>query len=255
MYYLAPEVTPLRAPLAGYGLAADIWSAGVCLHVMLAQSYPFTAPTDIALLRLLAGSPQLRLDSEVWATVSPQARDLVARMLSPAPAARPSALQALQHDWFTLAARDAARERAALLANAGCKKIATAAGAAAAAATCAPSPQPTPLLRLPCFRKAVRISPLEMAAHAELAPAEAVGGGASFAFSAGAALLRSLQSRFARFVSSRRAQPSECAIAEAEAPAEESAPPALPLRRRRLSNAFACLAPDAAEAMRRDDCE
>ena len=244
VYYLAPEVTPLRAPLAGYGLAADIWSAGVCLHVMLAQSYPFMAPTDIELLRLLAGSPELRMDSEVWATVSPQARDLVARMLSPAPAARPSAPQALQHDWFTLAARDAARERAALFADASCTKITTAAPGAAAN-----SPQPSsPLCRLPCFRRSKRrVTPLMAAARVELAPAEESGGAS---FSAGS-LLRSLHARFAR-LSPRQAQPSECAVAEAEAPAEESAPPAMPLRRRRrLSNAFACLAPDAAEAMHR----
>ena len=248
VYYLAPEVTPLRAPLAGYGLAADIWSAGVCLHVMLAQSYPFMAPTDIELLRLLAGSPELRMDSEVWATVSPQARDLVARMLSPAPAARPSAPQALQHDWFTLAARDAARERAALFADAGCKKIAS----AASANNGAPSPPSSPLCRLPCFRRAERrVTPLMAAARIELAPAEASGGSA---FGAAGSLLRSLHARFAR-LSSRQAQPSACAIAEAEAPAEESAPPAVPLRRRRLSNAFACLAPDAAEAMHRHDSE
>jgi serine/threonine protein kinase len=237
VYYLAPEVTPLRAPLTGYGLAADIWSAGVCLHVMLAQSYPFTAPTDIQLLRLLAGSPELRMDSEVWVTVSPQARDLVARMLSPAPASRPSAPQALQHDWFTLAARDAARERAALFADAGCKKI-------AAPAPVPPSPS---ACRLLCFcRSKRRVTPLMTEAGFELAPAEASGGAS---FGAGA-LLRSLHARFAR-ASSRKAQPSECTIAEA--PAEDSAPPAMPLRRRRLSNAFACLAPDAAEAMHRDD--
>jgi hypothetical protein len=252
---MAPEVTPLRAPMAGYGLAADIWSAGVCLFVMLCNAYPFSSPTDADLLRILSRDPELRMDSEVWASVSPQARDLVARMLSPAPASRPTAAQALRHDWFTLAARDAARAHAALLADAGCKKVAT---ATPAGASCEPSPPPSPMSRImPCFRRrATRVAPLLSIAEQqpELAPAESMGAMSladSFTASAGS-LLRSLQARFAR-KSLRRSQPSEYAIAHnvAEAPAEESR---LPLRRRRLSNAFgACLAPDVAAAMHRED--
>ena len=249
MFYLAPEVTPFRAPLAGYGLAADIWSAGVCLHVMLSASYPFSAPTDTELVRILSGGPELRMDSEVWAGVSPQARDLVARMLSPAPEHRPTAAQALSHDWFTLAARIAARERAALLADAGCPKIRTAAPAGAA------SPPPSPMSRaMPCFRRRMtRVAPLlTKEQQHELAPAESPGALSGFADSlaSGAGLLlRSLQRRL-----SRTSQPrSPADIMMAEAPAEDGAPPAVPLLRRRLSSAFgACLAPDAAAVMHFD---
>jgi hypothetical protein len=243
-------VTPLRAPLAGYGLAADIWSAGICLHVMLSSSYPFNAPTDSELVRILSGGPELCMDSKVWAGVSPQARDLVARMLSPAPEQRPTAAQALRHDWFTLAARIAARERAALLADAACQKIRTAAPAGA------PSPPPSPILSraMPCFRRrTTRVAPLlTKEQQHELAPAESPGAlsgfADSFASSAGS-LLRSLQRRLSR--TSPHSQPPD--IMMAEAPAEDGAPPAVPLRRRRLRSAFgACLAPDAAAAMHFD---
>ncbi len=246
VFYLAPEVTPLRAPLAGYGLAADIWSAGICLHVMLSSSYPFNAPTDSELVRILSGGPELCMDSEVWAGVSPQARDLVARMLSPAPEQRPTAAQAMRHDWFTLAARIAARERAALLTDAACQKIRTAAPAGA------PSPPPSPILSraMPCFRRrTTRVAPLlTKEQQHELAPAESPG---ALSFAEGVAasatsLLRSLQRRL-----SRTSQPADIMIAEA--PAEDGAPPAVPLRRRRFSSAFgACLAPDAAAAMHFD---
>ena len=255
MGYIAPEVTPARASIAGYGLPADIWSAGVCLHVMLCGSYPFAAPTDEELLQLLSAGPELRLDGEAWAAVSPQARDLLARMLSPLPQHRPSAAQALRHEWFALAADDAARQRAELLADAGCAKVAVAAPAAAEAVL-APSPPPSPMARmLPCFRRrTARVAPLLATGQThELAPAESAGPQGPFAdgFASGAgSLLRSLQSRFAR-----KPQLPE---AIAEAPAEASAgPPALPLRRRRLSSALlgACLAPDAVAAMRRDDSE
>jgi hypothetical protein len=98
--YLAPEVTPLRASLAGYGLEADIWSAGVCAFVLLCGEHPFTADSEDELLGRLAAAPALSLDARAWASVSPQGRDFVARLLRAAPGERPSAAAALRHAWL-----------------------------------------------------------------------------------------------------------------------------------------------------------
>jgi hypothetical protein len=98
--YLAPEVTPLRASLAGYGLEADVWSAGVCAFVLLCGEHPFTADSEAELLHRLAAGPTLSLDARAWASVSPAGRDFVARLLRAAPGERPSAAAALRHAWF-----------------------------------------------------------------------------------------------------------------------------------------------------------
>jgi serine/threonine protein kinase len=97
---MAPEVTPLRAPLCGYGLEVDLWSAGICAFVMIAGQFPFAAPDEAALAALLAAAPAVRMDARVWAAVSPQGRDLVARLLEPQPDERPTADAALRHAWF-----------------------------------------------------------------------------------------------------------------------------------------------------------
>ena len=102
VYYMAPEVSPMRSSLFGYGLSADLWSAGVCAYAMLAAEFPFSAATDGELLLGLSQGPELVLDAPPWARVSPQCRDLVARLLRPTAQLRPTAAAALRHDWCAL---------------------------------------------------------------------------------------------------------------------------------------------------------
>jgi serine/threonine protein kinase len=99
VYYPAPEVTPPRSGLQGYGLAADLWSAGVCAFVMMCGQYPFQAADETQLMALLHRGPAVCMDHAAWARVSPAGRDLVARLLRVDAEARPTAAEALEHAW------------------------------------------------------------------------------------------------------------------------------------------------------------
>lgn len=244
----------MRARLVGYGLPSDIWSAGVCAFVMLSQAYPFMASTDEELMQLLSRGPELRMDGKAWATVSPQARDLVARMLSPAPEDRPTAAQALRHAWFASAspASEALREHTLV-------DVAIAASPAGAESTIDSTPPestdsmpPEPssaLACLPCI-SASRVPPLLPDEQTD-SPASSDKDKRGACTFMSRTLLRSLQLlRVARNASRRSLSAESIAAAPAEASPE---PPQAPQSWRRLSNPFACLAPDVAKEMPPDD--
>ncbi|CAI5512672.1 unnamed protein product [Closterium sp. Naga37s-1] len=112
--YMAPEVA-MKAP---YNAKADVWSAGVVLHAMLAGALPSWAALP-DLFNEQAGSTggssrkgkgkqqegktmqegiardELTLKSRVWRGVSEEAKDLLRALLRKDPEERPSALEAL----------------------------------------------------------------------------------------------------------------------------------------------------------------
>ena len=97
-----------------YSEAVDLWSVGVILFILLSGDPPFDdrrdgrniSPIDFA-STVMAGLPaefstipfSVPKDSP-WASVSPQACDLVQRLLTVDPRQRPSAREALSHAWF-----------------------------------------------------------------------------------------------------------------------------------------------------------
>jgi serine/threonine protein kinase len=87
--YMAPE--QLRGDRARK--AADMWAAGIVLHLLLAREHPFYGPQpvaqDVALDLLEAGPPPLP------ETVGEPLRSIIPRLLSPLPYQRGSALRAL----------------------------------------------------------------------------------------------------------------------------------------------------------------
>uniref|UniRef100_A0A1B6EJE7 Ribosomal protein S6 kinase n=2 Tax=Cuerna arida TaxID=1464854 RepID=A0A1B6EJE7_9HEMI len=98
--FVAPEVLKRQ----GYDAACDIWSLGVILYTLLAGRSPFAngpndTPTDI--LRRI-NECKLDLTTGNWSTVSPEAKDLVRKMLHMDPHRRPTAAQLLQQPWLTL---------------------------------------------------------------------------------------------------------------------------------------------------------
>ncbi|CAI5473003.1 unnamed protein product [Closterium sp. Yama58-4] len=101
--YMAPEVVCGRE----YDSAADMWSVGVVLYVMLAGYVPFYGP-DLphVFLAICRGHPDLT--GETWEGVSCEAKQLVRALLSVDPAARPSACDLLSHPWLTAHVRGAA---------------------------------------------------------------------------------------------------------------------------------------------------
>ncbi|KAK6942508.1 EF-hand domain [Dillenia turbinata] len=93
-YYVAPEV--LRKC---YGPAADVWSVGVILYILLSGVPPFWAETEQAIFEeVLHGD--LDFSSDPWPSISESAKDLVRKMLVRDPRKRLTAHEVLCHPWI-----------------------------------------------------------------------------------------------------------------------------------------------------------
>ena len=91
-HFCAPDI--LRN--AGYsGAAADVWSCGCILYVMLTGTLPFSNPNLPALFdRIIRGWYR-----PIPKHVSPLAQDLLRRILQPNPRSRATVPEILEHDW------------------------------------------------------------------------------------------------------------------------------------------------------------
>ena len=113
--YVAPEVLnklhkktvnnnhPNKEESDGYGIEVDMWSAGVCLYILLSGCQAFEqAPgqdkeTFYNLVR--SGSFQFTPVSR-WLQVSAQAKDLIKKLIEVNPKKRLNVDQALAHPWI-----------------------------------------------------------------------------------------------------------------------------------------------------------
>lgn len=96
--YAAPELMTTGAAPEGYDASkSDIWSCGVILYALLSSALPFDADDIGALVRLIQlGVPT----APVHDSRSEHAKELVYRLLTINPKARPSAGDVLQHSWL-----------------------------------------------------------------------------------------------------------------------------------------------------------
>ncbi|KAI3799568.1 hypothetical protein L1987_34867 [Smallanthus sonchifolius] len=93
-YYVAPEVLSGRE----YNEKVDVWSAGVILYIMLAGVPPFYGETPADTFEaVLRGN--LRFPTKLFRSVSPEAKDLLRKMLCKNVSRRFSAEQVLRHPW------------------------------------------------------------------------------------------------------------------------------------------------------------
>ncbi|XP_057763693.1 calcium-dependent protein kinase 26 [Salvia miltiorrhiza] len=100
-FYIAPEV------LAGdYNQAADVWSAGVILYILLSGIPPFWGKTKSTIFDAVRAA-NLCFYSDIWDHISMSAKDLISGMLCLDPSKRLTAAQVLEHSWTKDAPRGA----------------------------------------------------------------------------------------------------------------------------------------------------
>jgi calcium-dependent protein kinase len=102
-FFMAPEVIS-----KSYTLAADCWSLGVNLYLILSGTVPFgrgASRTADVFKSILEG--KLVFHGSAWAAISPQAKDIVTGLLDKNPSRRYTMEQALSHPWVVNRAGDA----------------------------------------------------------------------------------------------------------------------------------------------------
>ncbi|PNY01494.1 calcium-dependent protein kinase 17-like protein, partial [Trifolium pratense] len=93
-YYIAPEVLKRK-----YGPEVDIWSVGVMLYILLCGVPPFWAESENGIFNAILRG-HVDFSSDPWPSISPQAKDLVRKMLNSDPKQRLTAYEVLNHPWI-----------------------------------------------------------------------------------------------------------------------------------------------------------
>jgi calcium/calmodulin-dependent protein kinase I len=93
--YVAPEILKGVA----YGKQVDIWSIGVILYILLCGFPPFYDDNNKKLFAQIINA-NYSFPEPYWTNISPQAKDLVQRLLIVDPNRRLTADQILNHPWM-----------------------------------------------------------------------------------------------------------------------------------------------------------
>ncbi|QDZ25017.1 calcium-dependent protein kinase [Chloropicon primus] len=95
-FYMAPEVLMKK----GYGKPADVWSAGCVLYFLVEGKNPFEPCDTFANLCQKVSSKPVSFNKPIWKNISPQLKDLAARMLERNPSKRLTYEQIVKHPWL-----------------------------------------------------------------------------------------------------------------------------------------------------------
>jgi len=91
--YAAPELVSGK-----YTELVDVWSLGVICYALLSGELPFGGQTVSMVLKEIQQST-LNIQEGVWRQISTHAKELISLMLEKDPTRRPSAAEALRHEW------------------------------------------------------------------------------------------------------------------------------------------------------------
>ncbi|KAH9249722.1 hypothetical protein BASA81_012518 [Batrachochytrium salamandrivorans] len=107
--YVAPEVISGKV----YATECDVWSLGVIMFVLLCGYPPFYAKNRQELFRLVRAG-RVVFDESYWGKISPEAKDLILKMLVVDVNDRYTAKQVLAHPWVRSASSEAEIDSKAL---------------------------------------------------------------------------------------------------------------------------------------------
>jgi len=93
--YVAPEILKNHP----HDTAADMWSVGVILYVLLVGYPPFMEDNQRVLFRKIRYG-EYEFFKEDWEEISEEAKDLIQKLLVVDPLHRLTAREALRHDWI-----------------------------------------------------------------------------------------------------------------------------------------------------------
>eukprot|EP01018_Ginkgo_biloba_P012780 Gb_22778 [translate_table: standard] len=94
-FYIAPEVLA-----GGYNQAADVWSAGVILYILLSGIPPFWGKTKSKIFDAVREA-KLQFPKDPWSCISASAKDLISKMLCTDSKKRLTSVEVLEHPWIT----------------------------------------------------------------------------------------------------------------------------------------------------------
>ena len=92
--YMAPEILKGK-----YNEKCDLWSCGVILHILLTGGPPYDG-TDDEIFKLLK-NVKINFKEKSFDFISPEAIDLLKKLLQPDPRKRISAVEACNHPWLS----------------------------------------------------------------------------------------------------------------------------------------------------------
>ena len=93
---MAPEVLLKK----GYSFPADLWAAGCVLFFLVQGTNPFEPCDTFANLQAKVSKKSVSFSNPIWTKVSPQLKDLTARLLDRDPETRLTYQQAVKHPWL-----------------------------------------------------------------------------------------------------------------------------------------------------------
>eukprot|EP00602_Paraphysomonas_sp_CaronLab_P005513 CAMPEP_0185023902 /NCGR_PEP_ID=MMETSP1103-20130426/6506_1 /TAXON_ID=36769 /ORGANISM="Paraphysomonas bandaiensis, Strain Caron Lab Isolate" /LENGTH=438 /DNA_ID=CAMNT_0027556691 /DNA_START=177 /DNA_END=1493 /DNA_ORIENTATION=+ len=99
-YYIAPEVLSRGK----YDKECDLWSIGVVCYVLLCGYPPFYGDTDAEIFASVKKG-EFDFPSPDWDDISSQAKQFIRACLKTDASKRPTAREALEHPWFTVASQ------------------------------------------------------------------------------------------------------------------------------------------------------